>query len=119
MPNMKKAPALSIGFHAFTYEGDAFSGIVETFENVEGVVQFSYAYSENGVSVVGSFTGEQRGETVIGAWRETSRQPIQGKSSWQGAATLHVVGAADRCVLEGTWTFNKEPLGRWTVDVPA
>lgn len=117
---MKKAPPLSIGYHAFTYEGDAFSGIVSTFEKVEGVVQLAYAYVEDGVSVVGSFTGEERGDVVIGAWRETSRQPIAGKTSWQGAASLRAItGPDDRLLLEGTWTFDKEPLGRWTINVPA
>lgn len=116
---MKKASPLSIGYHAFTYEGAAFSGIVSTFEKVEGVVQFAYAYVEDGVSVVGSFAGEERGDLVIGAWQETSRQPIAGNTSWQGAASLRAIGGAeDRLLLEGTWTFEKQPLGRWTINVP-
>ena len=116
---LKKAKPLEVGFHAFTYKGEAFSGTIGTFEAVEAVVQFTYDYVENGISVVGSYTGVRDGDTVDGAWKEQSQKPIEGKTSWQGGALLTVIESHGRQLLTGTWTFDTKPSGRWTLDVPA
>jgi hypothetical protein len=110
---------LSAGFHAFTFEGNVFSGAVTEFEDVEGVVQFTYSYVEDGVSVVGSFTGEQRPDgAVVGAWKEQSNLPLAGRTNWQGAAMLHVTELDGRRVLSGAWTMPRISE-RWMLEVPA
>ncbi|WP_437914784.1 hypothetical protein WME73_04025 [Sorangium sp. So ce302] len=99
-------------FHSFTYGAKIYAGEIHNFEYVEGVMQFAYDYLDEGVPVHGSFTGEDKGDKVIGTWKE------QGPKRWQGSAELNSIEADRRRLFFGTW-MDRGETGRWTLDVAA
>jgi hypothetical protein len=107
-----------MNFHAYTYGAAVYGGQIHNFEYVEGMTQFVYDYVQDDVRVQGSFTGEEQGGKIVGAWKEQSMKPLMGWTSWQGSAVLNSVAGHGRLLLFGTWTSGTE-TGRWTIDMAA
>jgi hypothetical protein len=107
-----------MNFHAFTYGAAVFGGQIYNFEDVEGVTQFAYDYVEDGIHVQGSFTGEEKGDKIVGAWKEQSAKLLNGRTNWQGSATLDVAEHHGRRLLFGVWSCGRD-TGRWTIDIAA
>jgi hypothetical protein len=104
-------------FHAFTFGTHAVAGSV-TNTNIKPLprVAFDYSYSLEGAEYLGAFSGEADENGVVrGKWSETSASPVNGKSSWNGTATLKADEEGGRVVFHGTW---EPPKGeRWVVDI--
>jgi len=107
-----------MNFHAFTYGTAIYGGQVHKFEHVEGVTEIIYDYVQEGIRVQGSFTGEDRGDKIVGAWKEQSAKPLNGRTNWQGSATLDVAEHNGRRLVFGVWTSGRD-TGRWTLDIAA
>ena len=104
-------------FHAFTFEGMIFSGPVAGFEEVEGIVQFTYSYAWESEPVNGSFSGERTKDgKVTGTWIERSKNPVRGKTRWQGSGIFQVAEDGGRSVFHGSWKMPGYDE-RWVVDV--
>lgn len=117
MAKVIKMSAIDVGFHGFTFGGSAFAGNVHTFEDVEGVISFTYGYTEDGSKLAGSFTGEVKDGTVQGAWKEIANPPLNGASTFNGGATLVVIESNGRRILHGEWTWKNAPSGRWLLEI--
>ena len=110
-------PAIPKSFHAFTDDGDVYSGTVTNLIVKAKRIEFDYSYLLDGVPVAGSFDGEHEGDgSLTGAWTEHASAPIKGIQDWQGTASFKATDE-DRYYLHGTWTMTgSRNAERWFVD---
>jgi hypothetical protein len=107
-----------ISFHAFTFEGEVYSGKVGQVQYTDGRVEFPYEYDHGGIRVTGTFEGQQgNAGSIDGRWSESSLRPIEGKRSWTGEAFLKTVADDGRVVLFGQWTMKGVSDERWLIEV--
>lgn len=104
-------------FHAFMFEGEAFSGLVTTFNCVPGgAVEIAYSYQVGVDQIFGSFRGTESEGRIVGAWEDQRPKSNRGRSPWKGNAQLAVVESEGRKILSGSWSMPGVDE-RWMLDV--
>jgi hypothetical protein len=111
-------PKKNRGFQAFMFDTQLFVGPCADVEVTPRRVGFIYTYAWNTVPITGSFVGKRDDGQVVGTWQENSEIPIDGRRSWKGSATFHII-EADGCTnLAGVWKMGRTIVDRWMVDLP-